>query len=310
MADIHNIEVPAPVLADIPNDETIAPQQTAFEELVMPNDNLLVPDLIEDVDENVDKEVPQVAQATPVVFEVPLKQQEDDEQQDDEEADDEITLSPFTQAYVNALVKPYIDALSQADAKEGILQWLPLIFEGEYLEDTLVAVNKAEDIETARNSVINIMIESLVDEAQETAGEIVTPWDIAAARDPQLVKLFGPANKQIPIQVAVGPNVYNHTLSQDFVFGILNVLNGNKQFNITLNGSQIPLEELQMNYTAPKDTEGVAYKATLPQGPAFFNSPDVIQGIMTASQWIRADPHTLVKELNGFIDGQWVPLNF
>lgn len=315
MADIHNFEtintLPIEVIEELPTPEHALPlhvdqpdanidldQPTVNMEatFVMPKENNEV--FLEEDDED-DGDYVEDNEVFP----------EDDEDDEDyvEENDPEVTVSPFTQTHVNLLVKPYIDALAHADSKEGILQWLPLVFEADYLEDALTAVAKAEDVETAINEVITIMTDSLIDEAQQKAGDSITPWDIANARDQQLTKLFGEPSKVLPVNVTVGPNVYTHNLSQDCVYGILNVLAGNKQFNITLNGTQIPLEELQLNYTAPKD---FSYKAILPQGAVFFNSPDVIQGVMTAAQWINTDAHTFVKELNGFIDGKWVPLNF
>lgn len=224
--------------------------------------------------------------------------------------DDKIILSILTDAYVDSLIGPYVDALEQADSKEGLLQWLPLVFDGEYLENILPVVDKTEDVDAARNAIIHFMKDALINKAQATAGKFLTPWDIALARDTQLEKLFGEAVKELPIQVTVGPNVYTHKLSQDIVFGILLILDNNEQFTITLNGNRVHLEELQLKYNNLKDAEGVAYKATLLQGSVFFNSPDVVQGIMTAAQWIKADPHTLVKDLNGFMDGNWVSLGF
>ena len=235
------------------------------------------------------------------------KQEKD---QDAEEEDDEtLELSPFTQSYLNSLVKPYADALAQAESKEAIQAWIPLVFEGEYLTDAQMILEKVDDVETARYKVVKLLADGFVYAAQEIAGEHVTPWDIAVARDDQLTKLFGQGSKVLPVQVTVGPNVYTHTLSQDFVFGLLNILHGNNQFVISLNGSQVPFELLHGNYTEPKEGEKL-FKATLPQGTAFFNSPDVIQGVMTASKWINIDPHTMVKDLDEAINGNWVPIVF
>lgn len=297
MSDIHNHNAPIEEHALPLNIDQLDGNQPGV------NINFDQPD-VDQLDLNIN--VVQPAVNMNAAFVIPEENNDDD---DENNYDPEIKVSPFTQTYVNLLVKPYIDALSHANSKEGLLEWLPLVFEADYLEDTLDAVTNAEDLETARNEIVNIMIESLIDEAGQTAGEVITPWDIANARDPQLTKLFGGPSKLLPVNVTVGPNVYTHNLSQDFVYGILNVLVDNKHFNITLNGTQIPLEEIKLNYIAPKD-DGVAYKAVLPQGAVFFNSPDVIQGVMTAAQWINTDAHTFVKELNGFINGKWIPLNF
>lgn len=110
------------------------------------------------------------------------------------------------------------------------------------------------------------------------------------------------------IDIVNGTNNFTHQLTQDFVFGILTVLNTNKEFNITLNGSEILFEDLLPNYTRQPYNE--EFTATSPQGTIYFDNPEVIQGVITACQWTKTDPHTVITNLIGIVDDEQTLLTF
>ncbi len=217
---------------------------------------------------------------------------------------------PVSQAYVYELLKPYINALVQADSKEALINWIPLVFQGDYQTEILAAVNLAASIEVARDEVIRVMIEKLLSLADKTANGIITPWDLSVARDEQLSILFGPSSSQLPIQVTVGTNTYNHNISQDFAFGLLNMLHGNQEFLIRFGEHQITLDLIRNNYAVNDDRKRTCYLAQLPQGECAFSTPEVIQGLITASEWLNLDSRLYVKDLTGIINETRTTITF
>lgn len=209
----------------------------------------------------------------------------------------------LTHAYVETMMKPYINVLMNAGTKEALLAWVPLVFQDSMLETIQGAINQATDIETSRNEVIRIMVAEWFTLANVRARKIITPWDLAGARDDQLTKLLGPASLTIPVMVTVGANVYTHDLSQDFMFGIMNVLADNPQFRFSIGDKPITIEDIHPNYTISEDDDKTHYIASLPRGSFAFTSPDVVQGIMTAAQWTNTDGHTFIKDFTGILQG-------
>lgn len=215
-----------------------------------------------------------------------------------------------TQGYVNELIKPYMNVLIQADSKESIMNWIPMVFIGDYQREILEAVNLASDTDTARNEVIRVMVEKMLSLADKTAIGVITPWDISKSRDEQLTTLFGPISEQLPIQVTVGSNVYTHNLSQDFLFGLLNMLHGNPEYLFRVGDHPITLNIIMNSYDVNDDRKRTSYLAQLPQGEFAFSSSEVIQGLVTASEWLNIDPHSYVKDLTGIINGTRTTIKF
>lgn len=213
-----------------------------------------------------------------------------------------------TQNYVNKLVKPYADAIEAATTTDSLLQWLPLVFQDKDLEILTNEVNAATDLEYAKGRIISFMNEILVLEAKKENRAIVTPWSIASRRDDKLTQLFGPVADKISVQVEIGPNKYDHLLSEEFTFGLLSVLTGNG-YTLWVEGEKLSLDDIKPNYV-PRDIQKEIYRAVLPSGEAVFNSPDVIQGVITAAKWLNVDPRAMVVNFTGVIDGQVMALNF
>jgi hypothetical protein len=216
-------------------------------------------------------------------------------------------LNDVTYAYLKTMVEPYSTAISQVIEVDQLTHWVPHIFQGELLEMVLKTLEQETDAEKAKISIINVL-ESLVLSTIQNI-PLITPWTIAGSRDEITTKLFGEASSIIPVHVTIGPNTYTHNLSEEFAFGLLSVLHDRPQFVISINGVMLSLENLEINYK-PEYKQEFQYEATFPLGPARFNSPDVIQGVMTAAKWLNADPHTFAHTLKGLIDGQMVPLHF
>ena len=239
----------------------------------------------------------------------------DDEDDDVPELDDEVQQDPLhnnspavSQAYMNDMVKPYVDALKQAESKESIQLWLPLVFEGDYLLQMTEVVDKSIDVESARNMIIRNLIYNIYAVASVKDQNIITPWDIAQYRDEQLTKLFGPGLTTLPVRVSVGGKTYAHELSQDFLFGLLSVLSQNVEYVFTMSGTPITIDDISLQYSP---NQKMKYSADLPCGPVAFESPDVIQGVMTAAQWLKSDAHKFVTDLTTITtDGKRTALNF
>lgn len=120
-----------------------------------------------------------------------------------------------------------------------------------------------------------------------------------------LTNLFGPGSTAISVTVviqSVNENMarkYVHTVSQDFAFGLLSILNTYSEYKFLVNGTYLRLSDLKHRYESKDRDFNFLYKAKLPHGEYVFNSPEVIQGVITAAEWIKVDPHILIKDLRG-----------
>lgn len=235
-----------------------------------------------------------------------------------EELGDLIALSSTSQNYMNSIVNPYSDVLFEMKTKEEILEWIPLTFTDRCVELMTTIVMSTNDVSVAKHSVLYIMFMMISRSAQELSDGVITPWNIATVFD---TIIRGRKNENIllnkkvakettlPIDITNGTNKFTHNLTQDFAFGLLSILSTNKEFNITLNGSEILLNDIQPNY-AEDPYDQYEFKATFPQGTVYFDNAEVIQGVITACQWIGIDPHKIIFDLSGVINGERKQLTF
>ena len=218
-----------------------------------------------------------------------------------------VKLAGATQNYLQTLTKPYSEAIAVANTKDALLQWIPLVFQGNELAALTKAIEATKTLDDAKAAVTDFMGMQLLTAAAKKPRAVVTPWDVAIARDDMLTKWFGPASTTVPVQITVGPNVFKHDLTEEFAFGLLSVLND--KYTFAINGVKLTLDDLKANYD-PRDVQTEPYRAILPSGAAVFNSPDVIQGVMTAAQWLAVKPNTLVNDFTGVVNGQTTALTF
>jgi hypothetical protein len=234
----------------------------------------------------------------------------EEQQTTDEQAGLLKPYNELSQTYVQFMIKPYIDTMLQADSLESLLNWIPLVFEAEYLEAIKSAVEQSPDVDTARNEIVRIIVETWVSLANANAYNVITPWTLSATKDVQLSKLFGEPSNEIVVTVAVGANKYEHSLTQDFIFGLFSLLNGNPEYTFYIGESVVTVEDIVSDYVCDDVAEQTLYIADLGIGRFAFSTPDVVRGVSTAAKWLNVDPNEYVKNLTGIVDGQRISLVF
>jgi hypothetical protein len=213
-------------------------------------------------------------------------------------------IRPVTRAYVDSMVEPYLTALSAADSTESIRTWLPMILQDPYLEEITTMTSDITDVEEMKALFVQYLTGKLFELAHaQTYQDMlpILPWDVARIKDPLFTKLFGEPSTTIPVQVTVGPNIYVHMLSQDFTFGLLSALCKDTSYSFKISGVELDITHLQSRYEPNAEVQHL-YAATFPTGKAEFDTPETIQGINTAAQWLNIDSRTLVKDLTQLAD--------
>lgn len=205
-------------------------------------------------------------------------------------------------SYINGYIDQFNTVLQQADSVPSLVQWTELIFTGQYLNDIKDLLATINNVDEARSFILDYIRQLLPTE------NIISPWQLASTRNDINQSFFGPATEQLPIFVTVGPNIYNHLLTQDFCFGILLAISDQQQLILSINNTPIVLNDLLPLYNTEKQSK---YSCDSSVGPIFFDSIDFITGLITGAQWIDVDAHKFIANLRSFENGQdGIHLNF
>lgn len=150
------------------------------------------------------------------------------------------------------------------------------------------------------NSIIVNRLEQLVFEADKIAISVITPWTIEKVKSTESTGLFLPALDFITI----GNNAQNRSipeldLTEEMMFGIFCVIPEDIAFWFeytveVYKQKQIKPEDVLDNFT--KRTEA-KYTANTKYGKVYFDSRDVIEGVIMSSEWIKQDPHTFLTDV-------------
>lgn len=217
-------------------------------------------------------------------------------------------ISDVTYNYMATLVKPYSDVIAPVANKDILYQWCTQVFQNENLEKVNLLINNAANVDAAKDAIISFMMGYLLSTITNKMRVIITPWDVASIRDNITTEWFGAEKMTLPIKVTIGPNTYIHELSEELAFGLLSILS-DKQYTFSVFDVRLMLEDISPNYIV-NDKNIRNYKANIPMGEVTFNTPDVIQGVVTAAQWLSIDEYTLIKDLTITINGETTILNF
>lgn len=245
----------------------------------------------------------------------------------------EAVVDPTSIAYLQHLLTPYAQAVEQAESVESVYAWLDLALPGELAKharsEVAKAVDKAgevddtEKLKAARRAVIEYLEAEILELAGNASWDMldmnILPWDIkkAITKDEELEKMLqqNDGTDKLVVTVRIGANEYSHSLTEDFVAGILLYYNVAVQ-PITLFLYGVPLTT---DYAVSRHNENAAREGNEPapyivsvggEDVAFW-TPDFLQGAATAAQWLKEDYHTRVTNLRTFDDdGNEVPLTF
>lgn len=235
-----------------------------------------------------------------------------------------IDLSEISRIYVYDLLQPYknvLDTINTNDLNtiiELLNNWITLILPSNYSNDLQGKIrniiNNSKEIvdstvvtEQIKTTILDYIINILIGYAEEYARDIyVTPWDLSKYRNELLINLFGGINNKINITVITPNNIYNHLLTEEFTYGLLIGLSYNPNFQVLYKNVIITHNSLDERYRDDgyiRPHYGALIHLTNGQNFTIsFDTPDVIQGIVTACQWIKYDPHLIITDLNEFND--------
>jgi hypothetical protein len=246
-------------------------------------------------------------------------------------------LDATSVAYIQHLLTPYGQAVEQAESVDSIYAWLDVAYGGELAKHAKsmgmkaadkVTGDETEKIKTVRKEVIEYLVAEITELAGDAARNVtdgnILPWDIKVAivNDEDLERMLkqGDGTNTMPVTVRIGANDSPHSLTEDFVAGILLYYTAAGHL-ITLYLYGVPLtSDYLTNDAGGRHEEYVAREGRTPSKylvkvgteDRSFNTPDFLQGAATAALWLNEDFHTRLTNLRTFTgeDDDEVPLTF
>jgi hypothetical protein len=224
-----------------------------------------------------------------------------------------LDLDATTVAYLRTILIPYAQAAEQATTLES---WFPQVFTATFVEQAHYWIEKgpeelrlptADALTNARKAVIDFLIDSTLylatDKAQSAGSNVVLPWDVHAGivgdMDSRLI--FGVTGVQLPVIVRIGGTDFEHTLSEEFVAGILESSHtGGRTVKVYMFGVPLGAQAFDQRHDP---ANALPYRITLTHSnkDRAFATPDYLTGVATAAQWRGEDFHTSVTDLR-YID--------
>ena len=172
------------------------------------------------------------------------------------------------------------------------------------------------------------MASDLFDQAGQRANElrswIIIPWDVrnAIATDQSWNQMFPGDDRSLPVQVTINGLTFEHSLTDEFVYGLLDFYQAANQQPpiLSLYGEKFDRiynldgqEQLDDRYSSEHYDEGdLPYMVRVGGQSKSFDHLEYLQGMKTAAQWLNMDVHALVRNLEGFAmeTGEYEPLTF
>lgn len=205
--------------------------------------------------------------------------------------------------YLDHLIQPYMDVMADIHDKNTFLEWVKQVI----IEDDIYYIffGGLPENNTSINDLFGYFItfikrQLLVFVSEKVQSDTPTVWDLAYYRDEGgiLTRLFGPGTNQLPVDVTFYNNVYQHMMTEEMALGILLALTDYHQIQLSFFGNNIYYNDLNGKYSFNGLYYGNStYVAWILDDEYYFNTPDLIQGIITGSDWTNSDPHGIATEL-------------
>lgn len=171
-------------------------------------------------------------------------------------------LNRVTSAYIDYLLNSYIDLLLSMDSKVKLCEWIDLIFDNKHLTKVKLIIENGETLDDSKQDLVTYIVNEFIFETYKRYSIQnnnnnpldLTPWDFSMTRNAMLTNLFGPGSTAIFLTVviqSVNENMarkYVHTVSQDFAFGLLSILNTYQEYKFLVNGTYLTLSDLKHRY--------------------------------------------------------------
>lgn len=225
-----------------------------------------------------------------------------------------------TFAYISHEIQPYIDTLNNVTTVNGVIEWIKQVFGGDYADYKIDLIRNRldrmgyghlSDVDKAKHiaslSLINILMEGffrrdISDVYLEPYGlffsePMITPWDLANNRIEEAIQLFGQPTDVLSMTVTVNGNNFTHELTRELAIGILAGAQEEDDIIISFNGIPLErdrfLESLYTNNVSP-DVLDYEYSVKVYDLSYGFNTPDFMQGVLTAANWLDVDINDII----------------
>ncbi|CAH6419783.1 Hypothetical protein HVR_LOCUS862 [uncultured virus] len=222
-----------------------------------------------------------------------------------------------TRTYIRSLILPYIEALDAAATIDQILDWIYQVFPVEIFNKLLKDIQNIETIkrtdklDAAKTLIVLELIGILTRGTYENeelfirnfmTGFDITPWMISKYRTELAQRLFGPASSVLPITVTVNGNSLEHEVNEEFAAGLVSVFSSPEWVpNTTQNNVKFMNIELQERYTfninlsQDNKKRNPNYTVTIDLIDYVFDTPDFMQGVLTAIDWLGLDKGEVIQ---------------
>lgn len=189
-------------------------------------------------------------------------------------------------------ITPYHNALQGADSIESLTEWVTQMFPDNYDEINQQLI-QIENLEDAKNAIEQHLL------AAFGVNDTSTPWNTAGfvgqnqLEDGKIV---------VAVIVSNGPNNFEHVITQELAYGIFLGLYGQEGWELSINSITVTPELFS-------DVTG-QYSVTFEDREITFDTPDFLQGIITAGNWTGRDPQTIVTNFHQITESGNVPMTF
>lgn len=249
----------------------------------------------------------------------------------------EIQISESAVVYLQQLLAPYNDALESVPNVPVFIDWIPQVIPevlAKYILSEVVKAifknnpevedfggNKPEYIQLAIRSFFEYLITICLDYSSNLvigSDKIITPWDLqnVIVHDEELSKVFGLSNSNtLPVNITIQNQIFTYDISLELLTGIyVFVLLQEQPWQFFVFGQPFTIDFTNpdeyilhaTNTTHTQTDSALLYSIDIGDTKYTFDTPEFIQGILTASQWFNVDPHQYAKNLIS-LDGEDPP---
>lgn len=167
-------------------------------------------------------------------------------------------------------------------------------------------------IKNCDNNIKDELRKEFIKEASKNLleNEELTPWDFSINRNEKIEKIVGTSSIFITITIINGNNEYKHPLTQELAFGLLLILQPTN-YKLYINDMNLHLDDLISRYSniLPK----TYYSNILVNNiyyDIYFNNLEVLQGIITASEWLNIPSNKFILSIMGKYNNKMIPLKY
>jgi len=233
-------------------------------------------------------------------------------------------LHPSTITYIQVLLKPYAEAVDYGNDVNGIMDWVPQVFPGQFgiqiisaIEqivaqypkydrptDELLPMAQLNTIEhytdqcvtSVKMAVIAYLIRELTSMEQSST---IFPWNIQTHLSKHEVLSTMLDISPLPISITINNKSFQHTVGEEFIAGLLIFSAANNvDFNVTMLNAPIKADDVIQEKFVFNDKQN--YSVDVKSITYGFNTTEFMRGFMTAASWSKVDHRTQWSTLSSY----------